>query len=65
MNKDKNMSCCSHKYRCNLLFLVMLFWGQHITALIAGLLFVIVATACSKIPPKMPSLVGRLPSSGA
>ena len=24
MNKDKNMSCCSHKYRCNLLFLVML-----------------------------------------
>ena len=36
-----------------LLFLVMLFWGQHPTALIAGFLFVAVATACAKIPPKM------------
>ena len=42
-----------YKIIITLLFLVMLFWGQHITALIAGLLFVIVATACSKIPPKM------------
>jgi len=36
-----------------MLFLVMLFWGQRVTTLAAGLLFVIVATACSKIPPKM------------
>ena len=36
-----------------LLYLVMLFWGQHIWSLAAGLLFTIVATLCSKIPPKM------------
>ena len=42
-----------YKIVITLLFLVMLFWGQHVTALIAGLLFVIVATVCSKIPPKM------------
>ncbi|MCQ2434736.1 MAG: energy-coupling factor transporter transmembrane protein EcfT [Oscillospiraceae bacterium] len=36
-----------------LLYLVMLFWGQHIWSLVAGLLFTIVATLCSKIPPKM------------
>ena len=36
-----------------LLFLVMLFWGQHITTLLAGFLFVCIATVCSKIPPKM------------
>ena len=42
-----------YKIIITLLFLVMLFWGQHIAALIAGFLFVILATACSKIPPKM------------
>ncbi len=36
-----------------LLFLVMLFWGQHVTSLIAGLIFVIAATVLSRIPPKM------------
>ena len=42
-----------YKIIITLLFLVMLFWGQHITSLIAGLIFVILATVCSKIPPKM------------
>ena len=42
-----------YKIIITLLYLVMLFWGQHITSLIAGLVFVILATACSKIPPKM------------
>lgn len=42
-----------YKIIITLLFLVMLFWGQHLTSLIAGLLFVIIATVCSKIPPKM------------
>ena len=42
-----------YKIVITLLFLVMLFWGQHLTSLIAGLLFVIIATVCSKIPPKM------------
>ncbi len=34
-----------YKIIITLLFLVMLFWGQHIAALIAGFLFVILATA--------------------
>ena len=42
-----------YKIIITLLFLVMLFWGQHLTSLIAGLLFVVLATVCSKIPPKM------------
>ncbi len=42
-----------YKIIITLIFLVMLFWGQHLTSLIAGLIFVIIATACSKIPPKM------------
>jgi energy-coupling factor transport system permease protein len=42
-----------YKIIITLLFLIMLFWGQHLTALAAGLVFVILATACSKIPPKM------------
>ena len=42
-----------YKIIITMIFLVMLFWGQHITALIAGLLFVTVATVLSKIPPKM------------
>ena len=42
-----------YKIVITLLFLVMLFWGQHIPALIAGALFVAVATVCSRIPPKM------------
>lgn len=42
-----------YKIIITLLFLVMLFWGQHLTALIAGLLFVALATVCSKIPAKM------------
>ena len=37
-----------------MLFLVMLFWGRNPVCLIAGLLFVILATFCSKIPIKMP-----------
>ena len=35
------------------MFLVMLFWGQSVAALAAGLIFVVTATALSKIPPKM------------
>ena len=42
-----------YKIVMTMLFLVMLFWGQHLTSLIAGFLFVAVATLCSKIPPKM------------
>ena len=42
-----------YKIIITLLFLVMLFWGQHVTSLIAGFLFVAVAMICSKIPPKM------------
>lgn len=42
-----------YKIIITLLFLVMLFWGQHLTALIAGLVFVVLATVCSKIPAKM------------
>ena len=42
-----------YKIIITMIFLVMLFWGQHPTALIAGFLFVIAATALSKIPPKM------------
>ena len=42
-----------YKIIITLLFLVMLFWGQHLTSLIAGFLFVVLATVCSKIPPKM------------
>ncbi|MBR5723270.1 MAG: energy-coupling factor transporter transmembrane protein EcfT [Oscillospiraceae bacterium] len=42
-----------YKIIITMIFLVMLFWGQHPTSLIAGFLFVIVATALSKIPPKM------------
>lgn len=37
-----------------LLYLVMLFWGQNPACLIAGLLFLMLALLCSKIPPKMP-----------
>ncbi|MBR6761997.1 MAG: energy-coupling factor transporter transmembrane protein EcfT [Oscillospiraceae bacterium] len=36
-----------------LLYLVMLFLGQRIYALLAGLLFTVVVTLCSKIPMKM------------
>ena len=42
-----------YKIIITMIFLVMLFWGQHITALAAGFLFVVAATALSKIPPKM------------
>ena len=42
-----------YKIIITLLFLVMLFWGQRVITLGAGILFVIVATALSKIPPKM------------
>ena len=42
-----------YKIIITMIFLVMLFWGQHPTALIAGFIFVTVATALSKIPPKM------------
>ncbi len=42
-----------YKIIITMVFLVMLFWGQHLTSLLAGLLFVAVATICSKIPPKM------------
>ena len=37
-----------------MLYLVMLFWGQHVISLIAGFVFLILALICSKIPPKMP-----------
>ena len=36
-----------------LLFLVMLFWGQHIFTLAVGALFVMLATIRSKVPVKM------------
>ncbi|MBQ6042049.1 MAG: energy-coupling factor transporter transmembrane protein EcfT [Oscillospiraceae bacterium] len=42
-----------YKIIITMVFLVMLFWGQHLTSLLAGLLFVAVAMICSKIPPKM------------
>ena len=42
-----------YKIIITMLFLVMLFWGQHLTALIAGVIFVVTATVLSKIPPKM------------
>ena len=42
-----------YKIIITMIFLVMLFWGQHPTALIAGFFFVTVATALSEIPPKM------------
>ena len=42
-----------YKIIITMVFLVMLFWGQHLTSLLAGLLFVVIATICSKIPPKM------------
>ena len=42
-----------YKIIITLLFLVMLFWGQHVTSLLAGFVFVAVAMICSKIPPKM------------
>ena len=41
------------KINITLIFLVMLFWGQSVAALAAGLIFVTVSTALSKIPPKM------------
>ena len=53
MNSVVHRMDARYKIIITLLFLVMLFWGQHLTSLIAGLLFVILATACSKIPPKM------------
>ena len=37
-----------------MLYLVMLFWGQHVISLIAGFVFLILTLICSKIPPKMP-----------
>jgi energy-coupling factor transport system permease protein len=36
-----------------MLYLVMLFWGQHVPTLLFGFAFVLLATVCSKIPPKM------------
>ena len=42
-----------YKIIITLVFLVMLFWGQHIVSLAAGIFFVIAATAASRIPPKM------------
>ncbi len=42
-----------YKIIITVLFMVMLFWGQHVTSLAAGFVFVVLATACSRIPPKM------------
>ena len=47
-----------YKIIITLIFLVMLFWGQHIVSLAAGIFFVIAATAASRIPPKM--LINRI-----
>lgn len=41
------------KIAITVLFMVILFWGQHATSLAAGILFVCTAMICSKIPPKM------------
>lgn len=41
------------KIAITVLFMVILFWGQHATSLAAGILFVCIAMICSKIPPKM------------
>ena len=53
MNSVVHRMDARYKIIITLLFLVMLFCGQHLTSLIAGFLFVILATVCSKIPPKM------------
>ena len=53
MNSVVHRMDARYKIIITLLFLIMLFWGQHLTSLIAGFLFVILATVCSKIPPKM------------
>lgn len=53
MNSVVHRMDARYKIIITLLYLFMLFWGQHIWSLIAGLLFTIVATLCSKIPPKM------------
>ncbi|MBQ3940261.1 MAG: energy-coupling factor transporter transmembrane protein EcfT [Oscillospiraceae bacterium] len=53
MNSVVHRMDARYKIVITLLFLVMLFWGQHIPALIAGCIFVVIATVCSKIPPKM------------
>ena len=53
MNSVVHKMDARFKIIITLLFLVMLFWGQHITSLTAGFVFVILATVCSKIPPKM------------
>ena len=42
-----------YKLIITVLFLVMLFWGQRVPTLLFGLAFVVLATVCSKIPPKM------------
>ena len=42
-----------YKIVITLLFMVMLFWGRRVTSLLAGLIFVVLATVCSKIPVKM------------
>jgi energy-coupling factor transport system permease protein len=41
------------KINITLIFLVMLFWGKSVAALAAGLIFVVVSTVLSKIPPNM------------
>ncbi len=53
MNSVVHKMDARYKIIITMLFLIMLFWGQHLISLFAGLLFVVIATACSKIPPKM------------
>ncbi len=53
MNSVVHRMDARFKIIITLLYLVMLFWGQHIWSLIAGLLFTLLATFCSKIPVKM------------
>ena len=53
MNSVVHKMDARYKIIITLIFLVMLFWGQSAVSLIAGVVFVVGATAASKIPPKM------------
>lgn len=53
MNSVVHRMDARFKIVITLIFLVMLFWGQTAVSLIAGLVFVVISVAISKIPPNM------------
>ncbi len=53
MNSVVHRMDARYKIVITLIYLVMLFWGQQIWSLAAGLIFTATAVLCSKIPPKM------------